>query len=119
MGQAGRERGVVDYVPERGQFIRLAFDPQAGHEQMGSPALVVSHTKFNRQMGFIFVCPISNTQRQNPFYVVIPDGEAVTGVVMADQLRSLDYRARRTQEIGECSQDLLQEILSRIEPIMY
>ena len=58
-------------------------------------------------------------QRQNPFYVVIPDGEAVTGVVMADQLRSLDYRARRTQEIGECSQDLLQEILSRIEPIMY
>ncbi len=84
-----------------------------GHEQMGTrPALVVSHTKFYRRMGFVLVCPISNTQRQNPFYVVIPDGEAVTGVVMADQLRSLDYRARRAEEIGECSKDLLQEVLA-------
>lgn len=47
------------------------------------PALVVSQDKFNRKMGFVFVCPISNTQRKNPFYIPIPDGEAVTGVIMA------------------------------------
>ena len=64
---------MVNYIPERGHFIRLNFDPQAGHEQMGTrPALVVSQTKFNRKMGFVFVCPISSTQRKNPFYVPIP-----------------------------------------------
>jgi len=67
----------VTYIPERGDFLRLSFDPQIGHEQMGNrPALVVSPIDFNRKIGFAFVCPVSNTQRQNPFYVKIPDGEA-------------------------------------------
>ncbi|MGK7900689.1 MAG: type II toxin-antitoxin system PemK/MazF family toxin [Hormoscilla sp.] len=67
---------MVNYIPQRGDFIRLNFDPQAGHEQMGTrPALVVSQDKFNRKMGFVFVCPIGNTQRKNPFYIPIPDGE--------------------------------------------
>ena len=110
----------VDYVPQRGRFIRLRFDPQAGHEQMGTrPALVVSHTKFNRKMGFAFVCPISITERRNPFYVKIPAGEAVTGVIMADQLRSLDYRARRAELISECPDSLFQEVLRRIRPILF
>ncbi|MEG3877347.1 type II toxin-antitoxin system PemK/MazF family toxin [Microcoleus sp. herbarium7] len=111
---------MVNYIPERGHFIRLNFDPQAGHEQMGTrPALVVSQTKFNRKMGFVFVCPISTTPRKNPFYVPIPEGEAVTGVIMTDQLRSLDYRARQASLIGECSKDLLKEVLKRIEPILF
>jgi len=110
----------VSYIPKRGHFIRLSFDPQAGHEQMGTrPALVVSHEKFNRKIGFVFVCPISNTQRQNPFYVAIPSGEAVTGVIMADQLRSLDYRALQASFITECSEALLQEVLIRIKPILF
>jgi len=111
---------VVDYIPQRGHFIRLRFDPQAGHEQMGTrPALVVSHTNFNRKLGFVFVCPISNTQRKNPFYVAIPKEASVTGVVMVDQLRSLDYRARRAELIGECPDSLLQEVLRRIQPILF
>ncbi|NJK77268.1 MAG: type II toxin-antitoxin system PemK/MazF family toxin [Oscillatoriales cyanobacterium RU_3_3] len=111
---------MVNYIPERGHFIRLNFDPQAGHEQMGTrPALVVSQTKFNRKMGFVFVCPISTTQRKNPFYVPISEGEAITGVIMTDQLRSLDYRARQASFIGECSKNLLQEVLKRIEPILF
>lgn len=83
------------------------------------PALVMSHTKFNRKMGFVFVCPISSTQRRNPFYVEIPEGEAVTGVVMADQLRSLDYRARNAVFISECPYSLFQEVLHRISPILF
>lgn len=111
---------MVDYIPERGQFIRLNFDPQSGREQMGTrPALVVSHTKFNRKMGFVFICPVSNTQRRNPFYVQIPDRETVTGVVMADQLRSLDYKARSAVFIGDCPSDLLHQVLRRISPIMF
>ena len=81
---------MVNYIPKRGDFIRLNFDPQAGHEQMGSrPAIVLSHTSFNRKMGFVFVCPISTTKRKNPFYVPIPEADKVAGIIMADQLRSL------------------------------
>lgn len=111
---------MVDYIPQRGHFIRLSFDPQAGHEQMGNrPALVVSHTKFNRTLGFVFVCPISNTKRKNSFYVAVRAEQAVTGVIMTDQLRSLDYRARRAEFISECPISLLDEVLRRIKPILF
>ncbi|AFY88841.1 MAG: Endoribonuclease toxin MazF [Chroococcidiopsis cubana SAG 39.79] len=105
-------------VPARGTFIWLNFEPQSGREQMGRrPALVVSHTAFNRKRGFAFVCPISNTRRKNPFYIAIPEGLAVTGVIMCDQLRSLDYRIRNAEFLGECPISLLEEVLLRIQPI--
>ena len=111
---------MVDYVPSRGDLIRLNFDPQSGHEQMGNrPALVVSHTEFNRYRGFAFVCPVSNTKRRNPFYVSIPDQLLITGVIMTDQLRSLDYRSREAMPIGTCPADLLTEVLNRIYPIVF
>ena len=111
---------MVDYVPRRGDYIRLNFDPQTGHEQMGSrPALVLSHTSFNRKMGFVFVCPISTTKRKNPFYVPIPNAKKVLGVIMADQLRSLDYRARNAVFISKCPKELLREVLMHIEPILF
>ncbi len=109
----------MKYIPKRGDIIKLSFDPQVGYEQMGRrPALVISHTSFNQKIGFVFVCPISNTQRRNPFYVPIPKGENTTGVIMADQLRSLDYRARNAIFITKCSTELFQEVLARIEPII-
>lgn len=108
------------YIPKRGHLIWISFDPQAGHEQMGTrPALVVSRDGFNQRMGFAFVCPISNTKRQNPFYVTIPDGEVVTGVIMTDQTRSLDFRARSAEFVGECPNLLLQDVLRRIKPILF
>lgn len=108
------------YIPRRGDFIWIDFDPQAGHEQMGNrPALVISHDGFNQKMGFAFVCPISNTQRKNPFYVPIPAAEAVTGVIMTDQTRSLDFRARKAIYKGECPDLLLQDVLRRIKPIIF
>lgn len=111
---------MVEYIPKRGDFIRLNFNPQAGHEQKGTrPALVVSHSIFNKKMGFVFVCPISNTKRKNPFYVAIPKGKKVTGVIMADQLRSLDYKYRKAALISKCSEELLQEVLMRINPIIF
>jgi mRNA interferase MazF len=110
----------VSYIPKRGHFIWISFDPQAGHEQMGNrPALVVSHDGFNKRMGFAFVCPISNTKRRNSFYVGIPDGEVVTGVIMTDQTRSLDFSARDAQFMGECPDLLLQDVLRRIKPILF
>ncbi|PSB04448.1 type II toxin-antitoxin system PemK/MazF family toxin [Merismopedia glauca] len=111
---------MVAYIPLRGHFIWLNFDPQAGYEQMGKrPALVVSYDAFNQKMGFAFVCPVSNTQRQNPFYVTIPEGDAVTGVIMTDQMRSLDFRARNATFISECPDFVLQDVLRRIKPIIF
>ncbi|MBF0546727.1 MAG: type II toxin-antitoxin system PemK/MazF family toxin [Candidatus Riflebacteria bacterium] len=111
---------MVDYIPKRGDFIRLSFDPQAGHEQMGNrPALVVSQTSFNQKMGFVFVCPITNSKRKNPFYVEITEEKCISGVIMADKLRSLDYRARKATFIGKCPNSLFIEVLSRIEPILF
>jgi mRNA interferase MazF len=111
---------LVNYTPRRGDFIRLNFDPQAGHEQMGSrPALVLSHTSFNKRMEFAFVCPVSNTKRKNPFYIPIPEVEKVVGVIMADQLGSLDHRARKALFISKCPEGLLQEVLMHIEPILF
>ncbi len=108
------------YVPEKGDFVWLEFDPQAGHEQKGNrPALVLSPESFNRRMGFAFVCPISNTQRKNPFYVPIPKQEAVTGVIMADQLRSLDFKSRKAQYIADCPSLIVQDVLRRIKPILF
>ncbi len=108
------------YIPKRGHFIWIDFDPQAGHEQMGKrPALVVSHDGFNQKMGFAYVCPISKTKRKNPFYVPIPEGEAVAGVIMTDQTRSLDFRARKATFISECPERLLQDAVRRIKPILF
>ena len=83
------------------------------------PALVISHTEFNQYRGFAFVCPVSNTNRRNPFYVNIPDNLSITGVIMTDQLRSLDYRSRQAIVIGTCPPDLLTEVLNRIYPIVF
>jgi mRNA interferase MazF len=112
---------MVDYIPRRGDFIRIDFDdPQSGREQMGNrPALVVSQTEFNQYRGFALVCPISNTKRRNPFYVNIPADLSVTGVIMSDQLLSLDYRARMAMSLGTCPEDLLIEVLNRIYPILF
>ena len=120
MGQTRRRRSLVDYIIRRGDFIRINLYPQAGHEQTGSrPALVVSHTSFNSKMGFVFVCLVSTTQRKNPFYVPIPESEKVKGVIMADQLRSLDFKARKAAFISKCPEMLLQEVLLHIEPILF
>lgn len=76
---------MVSYIPKKGDFVRLEFTPQAGHEQMGNcPALVLSQDEFNLKMGFVFVCPISNTKRKNPFYVKISERRLVTGVILFD-----------------------------------
>ena len=71
---------MVSYIPKKGDFISLTFDPQAGHEQKGTrPGLVVSHTVFNKRMGFVFVCPITNTQRKNAFHIPVASRK-LTGI---------------------------------------
>jgi mRNA interferase MazF len=108
------------YVPQRGDFIALTFDPQAGHEQMGRrPALVVSHDLFNKSTGLCIVCPITNTRRDFPFHVSIPDDQVITGVIMVEQVKSIDFRSRKAKHIGKAPETVLQETLSILDACIY
>ena len=86
------------YVPERGDVVWITFNPQAGHEQAGRrPAVVLSPSRYNVRVGLALVCPITTRAKGYPFEVAIPPGLDVTGVVLADQVKSLDWRARKAQ----------------------
>ena len=83
------------YVPERGDAVFITLDPQAGHEQAGRrPALVLSPAAYNGRVGLALLCPITSQVKGYPFEVPIPAGSPVRGVVGADQVKSLDWRAR-------------------------
>jgi len=111
---------MATYVPRKGDFIALSFDPQSGHEQRGRrPALVVSNDLFNKHTGMAIVCPITNTKRGYPFHVSIPEGERVNGVVMIEQVRSVDFRARDAKRIGPAPRAVLEEALSILDACMY
>jgi mRNA interferase MazF len=111
---------VADYVPRKGEWIALTFDPQAGHEQRGHrPALVVSNDLFNKHTGLCIACPITNTRRDYPFHVAVPGGERVTGFVMVEQVKSIDFRARRAKRIGSAPPPVLAEVLSLLDACIY
>jgi len=104
---------VPPYVPKQGDIITLSFDPQSGHEQKGRrPALVISKGLFNRHTGLVLVCPITNTKRKFPFHVPIPEESTLTGFVMVEQVKSVNYRTRRARHIESGGEALLSEVLS-------
>ncbi len=109
------------YVPDRGHLVWLDFTPQAGHEQAGRrPALVLSPLKYNQFSGLCILCPITNTKRGFRTQVPIPVGEPVTGVVLADHVKSLDYKSRRVEYLGVAGREVLDAvteiILSLVDP---
>jgi mRNA interferase MazF len=108
------------YVPKKGDFIAVTFDPESGHEQKGRrPALVVSNTLFNKQTGLAMVCPLTATDRGYPFHVAVIRNPDVRGFVMVEQVKSIDYRARQAKLIGKASDDLLDEVLSILDACIY
>ena len=99
------------YVPARGDLVWLEFDPQTGHEQAGRrPALVVSHAEYNKKVGLAVFCPVTSQVKGYPFEVVLPAGLAVTGVVLSDQVKSLDWRARRAARIASVPTNVLEQV---------
>lgn len=110
------------YVPDRGHWVWLNFSPQTGHEQAGPrPGLVLSPASFNRHSGMCVICPVTNTKRRFRTHVPIPSGDKVTGVVLADHVRSVDFRARRVNYIGTAPPDLIDRateiVISLIDPV--
>ena len=111
---------MAAYIPKQGDIIALAFDPQSGHEQRGRrPALVVSKDLFNRSTGLVIVCPLTNSDRGFPFHIPVPENSALTGFVMVEQVKSLDFRARQAKRIERAPDKLLTEVLAILDACIY
>ncbi|PZU99952.1 MAG: mRNA-degrading endonuclease [Pseudanabaena sp.] len=111
---------MANYIPRKGDLIILTFDPQSGHEQKGRrPALVVSNNLFNQHTGLAIVCPITNTKRDFPFHVAIANSKSLTGYVMVEQVKSIDYKSRKVKLIEAAADELLAEVLSILDACIY
>ena len=109
---------MVKYIPEQGDIVALSFDPQSGHEQKGRrPAVIVSNKVFNQHLGLAFACPITNTKRDFPFHVQV-ESENITGYIMAEQMKSIDYNSRNIKFIEKANQKTMSKILGIIDSIM-
>lgn len=107
------------YQPDRGDFVYLEFTPQAGTEQAGRrPGLILSPRDFNIATGLAFVCPLTSQVKGGSFEVPVPKGVGLLGVVLSDQMRSLDWVQRRAQFLSKAPLDLVIEVLARIEAVL-
>lgn len=107
---------MARYVPNKGDFVVVTFDPQSGHEQRGRrPALVVSNKLFNQHTGLAIVCPITNANRSVPFHVPVPQGGVLTGYIMVEQVKSIDFNARKAQFVATAPADTLSDVLGILD----
>lgn len=108
------------YLPSQGDLIKIDFNPQAGHEQKGwRPALVISVDEYIQRTGFVICCPITNTKRDTPFHVALPDDLDLTGYVMCEQIKSMDFRKRGAKKVSTAPTELLQKALAMIDACLY
>lgn len=103
------------YVPDRGDLVWVDLNPQAGHEQAGRrPAVIVSPRAYNVKVGLALLCPITSQIKGYPFEVAVPDDCGVSGVILSDQLKSMDWRIRNADFIGVLPSSAMEEVLARI-----
>ena len=103
------------YIPERGDLVWLHFTPQAGHEQAGHrPAIVLSPRLYNLKSSLALFCPITSQSKGYPFEVALPDHLPIKGVVLADQLKSLDWSARQARLAAKVPVKTMNEVLAKV-----
>lgn len=109
----------TDYVPERGDIVKINFSPQRGHEQgFFRPAIVLTPLAYNQRTSLALLCPITNQVKEYPFEVPLAMGMVTTGVVLADHVKSLDWKARKARFVESASSELLSEVLAKIEALL-
>ena len=108
-----------DYVPSRGDIVWLNFTPQTGHEQAGHrPALLLSPKEYNAITSLALCCPITSQVKGYPFEVALPMDVSITGVVLADQIKSLDWRARRARFECRSSNQVTSEVIGKVGTLL-
>ena len=103
------------YIPAQGDIVWLQFNPQAGHEEAGRrPALVISPKEYNHKVGLALFCPVTSQVKGYPFEVLLPPGLGVSGAVLSDQVKSLDWRVRKAERLCTASEEVVEEVLGKI-----
>jgi mRNA interferase MazF len=105
---------MASYVPEAGDLVWLTFDPQAGRR----PALILSPRPYNQKSGLALACPVTSQAKGYPFEVAIPEGQQIAGVILADHVRSVDWKAHRATRIEQAGDDVLDEVLAKLAPLL-
>ena len=107
------------YTPDRGDMVWINMNPQTGHEQAGRrPAIVLSPFDYNKKVGLALFCPITNQIKGYPFEVAIPKGMKVTGVILSDQVKSLDWRVRQVEFLGKIHEPVIVETLKKLNTLL-
>jgi mRNA interferase MazF len=107
------------YVPDAGDFVWLTFDPQAGLEQRGRrPALILSPRTYNTKARLAIACPITSHVKGYPFEVALPAGGKITGVVLADHVKNLDWQARQATFEAKAPADIVTEVRERLRVLL-
>jgi mRNA interferase MazF len=107
------------YVPARGDIVWISFNPQAGHEQAGRrPAVVLSPKAYNKKVGLAIFCPITNQAKGYPFEVMLPKEVDVTGVILSDQVKSLDWRVRKAEFKAALPEEVIDEVLAKLGTLL-
>lgn len=110
--------GRADYVPGRGDVVWITLNPRGGHEQSGRrPAVVLSPRAYNAKVGLAVMCPVTNQVKGYPFEVTLPQGLPVSGAVLSDQVRSLDWRSWEAELICPLPPLVLDEILGKLRTL--
>ncbi len=111
---------MPDYIPQKGDFVMVTLDPQSSHEQKGRrPALVISNILFNKHTGLAIVCPITNTDRNFPFHVKVTDQSSITGYIMVEQVKSIDFVSRKVRFVKKAPSEILNEVLGILDACIY
>lgn len=109
---------MATYIPDQGDLVWLEFDPQSGHEQKGRrPALVLSPASYNGKVGLMLCCPITSQVKGYPFEVEVETKE-ISGVVLSDQVKSLDWQARRASQAGHVSSELVGMVRQKLGALL-
>lgn len=107
------------YVPDRGDVVWISFNPQAGHEQAGRrPGVVLSPKAYNRKVGLAILCPITSQSKGYPFEVALPEEVDVTGVILSDQVKSLDWQVRKAEFKAKLPEEVINEVLAKLRALL-
>ena len=107
------------YIPDRGDLVWLNFNPQAGHEQAGRrPAVVISPLAYNKKVGLAILCPVTSKIKGYPFEVNIPETFDITGVILADQVKNIDWKIRQISFIGKLPEEIVVEVLKKLSVLI-
>lgn len=110
---------VKNYIPQKGDLVILTFDPSSGHEQKGRrPALIISNEVFNKALVLAIASPITNTNRNFPFHVKL-EAENLKGFIMTEQIKSIDFNARKVKFVEKVDEDTLNQVLGITKSIIF